>query len=74
MDGRLTRTNYDEAGDYVVPNVISPRDLGSNPDNMDETILSSSSVRFIICDMALKFSAIIHCHLMKLFSIRNCKK
>ena len=42
MDGRLTRTNFDEAGDYVVPNVLSPRDLVSRPDNMDETVLSSS--------------------------------
>ena len=44
MDGRLTRTNCDEAGDYVVPNVLSPRDLVSGPDNMDETVLSSSNV------------------------------
>ena len=43
MDGRLIRTNFDKAGHYVVPNVLSPRDLVSRPDNMDETILSSSS-------------------------------
>ena len=43
MDGRLIRTNCDKAGDYVVPNVLSARDLVSRPDNMDETILSSSS-------------------------------
>ena len=30
----------DEAGDYVVPNVLCPRDLVSRPDNMDETVLS----------------------------------
>ena len=42
MDGPLTRTNSDEAGDYVVPNVLRPRDLVSRPDNMDETVLSSS--------------------------------
>ena len=40
MYGQLTRTYCDEAGDYVVPNVISPRDLVSRPDNMDETVLS----------------------------------
>ena len=28
----------DEAGDYVVPNVLSPRDLVSRPDIMDETV------------------------------------
>ena len=38
--GRTTRTNCD---DYVVPNVLSPRDLVSRPDNMDETVLSASS-------------------------------
>ena len=43
MDGRLMRTNCDKAGAYVVPNVLSPRDLVFRPDNMDETILSSSS-------------------------------
>ena len=40
MDGRPTWTDCDEAGDYVVPNVLSPtdlspRDLVFRPDNMD---------------------------------------
>ena len=39
MDVRLTWTDCDEAGDYVVPNVLSPRDLISRPDNMDKTVL-----------------------------------
>ena len=38
MDGRPTWTDCDEAGDYVVPNVLSPRDLGTRPDIMDETV------------------------------------
>ena len=38
MDGRPTWTYCDEAGDYVVPNVLSPRDLVSRPDIMDETV------------------------------------
>ena len=38
MDGRPIWTDCDEAGDYVVPNVLSPRDLVSRPDNMDETV------------------------------------
>ena len=38
MDGRQTWTGCDEAGDYVVPNVLSPRDLVFRPDNMDETV------------------------------------
>ena len=38
MDGRLIWTDSDEAGYYVVPNVLSPRDLVSRPDNMDETV------------------------------------
>ena len=36
MDGRPIRTDCDEAGDYVVPNVLS--DLVFRPDNMDETV------------------------------------
>ena len=38
MDGRPTWTDCDEAGDYVVPNALSPRDLVFRPDNMDETV------------------------------------
>ena len=38
MDGRPTWIDCDEAGDYVVPYVLSPRDLVSRPDNMDETV------------------------------------
>ena len=38
MDRRPTWTDCDAAGDYVVPNVLSPRDLVSRPDNMDETV------------------------------------
>ena len=42
MNVRLTWT-VDEAGDCdeagVVPNVLSPRDLVSRPDNMDKTVL-----------------------------------
>ena len=33
-----TWPDYDEAGDYVVPNVLSPRDLVFRPDNMEETV------------------------------------
>ena len=38
MDGQPTWTDCGEAGDYVVPNVLSPRDLVFRPDNMDETV------------------------------------
>ena len=38
MDGRPTRTDCDVAEDYVVLNVLSPRDLVFRPDNMDETV------------------------------------
>ena len=38
MDERPTWTDCDEAGDYVVPNVLSPRDLVFRLDNMDETV------------------------------------
>ena len=39
MDGRPTWTDCDEAGDYVVPNVLSPRDLFSRPEKMDDTVV-----------------------------------
>ena len=38
MDGRPTWTDCDKAGDYDVPNVLSPRDLVFRPDNMDEIV------------------------------------
>ena len=38
MDGRPTWTDCDEAGDYVVPNVLSPRDLVFKTDNTDATV------------------------------------
>ena len=44
-DLRLTWTDCDEAEAYVVPNVLSPRDLLFRPDIMDETVKSSSSDR-----------------------------
>ena len=43
MDGRPTWTDCDKAGDYVVPNVLSPRDLVFRPDNMDETVPHTES-------------------------------
>ena len=44
MDGQPTWTDCDEAGDYVVPNVLSPRDLVFRPDNMDETVPHRSHI------------------------------
>ena len=45
VDVRLTWTDCYEAGDYVVPNMLSQRDLVSRPDNMDETVLHISAAR-----------------------------
>ena len=45
MDGQRTWTDCDEAGDYVVPNVLSPRDLVFRPDNMDETVTHKINLR-----------------------------
>ena len=39
MDVRLTWIDCDETGDYVVPNLFSPRDIVFRYDNMDETVL-----------------------------------
>ena len=44
MDGRPTWTDCDDAGDYVVPNVLSPRDLVFRPDNMDETVPHTTNI------------------------------
>ena len=59
MDGRPTWTDCDEAGDYVVPNVLSPRDLVFRPDNMDETVphTSSHSLSLILLQGVLKLLA-----------------
>ena len=42
-----TWTDYDEAEDYVVPNMLSPRDLVFRPDKTDKTVTSSSSTFLI---------------------------
>ena len=42
MDVRLTWTDCDEAGDYVVPNVFNPSDLVLRPNIMEETVLQSN--------------------------------
>ena len=42
MDGRPTLTDCDKAGDYVVPNVLSPRDLVFRP--VPHTFLSEIRV------------------------------
>ena len=47
MDGRPTWIDCDEAGDYVVPNVLSPRDLVSKPDIMDETVLHTVAIYYV---------------------------
>ena len=48
MDVRLTSTDCDEAGDYGVPNVLSPRDPVSRPDNMDQNVLQVCISHYII--------------------------
>ena len=48
MDGRPTTTDCDEAGDYAVPNVLSPRDLVSRPDIMDETVPHTMRFDFLV--------------------------
>ena len=57
MDGRPTWTDCDEAGDYVVPNVLSPRDLVFRPDNMDETV--PHKLRMTIHSTSSFFSEIV---------------
>ena len=47
MDIRLTWTDSDEAGDYVVPNVLSPKDLVSGPDSIDKISLHTHTHTFL---------------------------
>ena len=48
-------TDCDEAGDYVVPNVLSPRDLVSRPDNIDETVLHTVlKCKFVIISLLMQ--------------------
>ena len=49
MDVRLAWTDCVEAGHYVVPNVLSPRDLVSRPDNMDEAVLHNVLMDWQYC-------------------------
>ena len=61
VDGRPTWTDCDEAGDYVVPNVLSPIDLVSRPDIMDETVphtLFSSLDRPSLCTLIKCFGKV----------------
>ena len=41
---RWTDDRLGQAGDYVVPNVLSPRDLVLRPDNMDQTVPHMNNV------------------------------
>ena len=61
MDVRLTWTDCDEAGDYVVPNVLSPRDLVSGHDNMDETVLHVHTLSNILASKPFFFICLIYC-------------
>ena len=53
MDGRPTWTDCDEAGDYVVPNVLSPRDPVFRPDNMDENCTTHVGALMILLYIGL---------------------
>ena len=61
MEGRSTWTDCDEAGDYVVPNVLSTRDLVSRPDNMDETVPHTCEKQRRFCDQMCCYRAAEQC-------------
>ena len=69
MEGQPTWTDCDEAGDYVVPNVLSPRDLVFRPDNMDETVPHIGDYRITPIlhlkhfFMFVNYKEIFNCHL-----------
>ena len=72
MDGRPTWTDCDEAGDYVVPNVLSPRDLVSRPDNMDETVPHTRNLCSMVLpeDMEL-YHQITLCHFCSTLNVKQ---
>ena len=59
MDGRPTWTDCDEAGDYVVPNKLSARDLVFRPDSMDETVPHTIEIKMTVVQGTLKYMPII---------------
>ena len=54
MDVRLTWTDCDEAGDYVVPNVLSPRVLVFKPDNTDDMHYTNIDIVYMYIFMLFK--------------------
>ena len=60
QDKLLTRTDCDEAGDYVVPNVLSPRDLNSkriySANGISRSFLSSHKCFFKTYKNAFKWN------------------
>ena len=56
MDIQLTWTDCGAAGDYVVLNVLSPKDLVSRPDNMDETVLQT-----VLSHLTENSNAVVEC-------------
>ena len=58
MDARQTWTDRDEARDYVVPNVLSPRDLVSRPNRMDETVLHTLMLSFSLSGLSAVVSGL----------------
>ena len=67
MDVRLTWTDCDDAGEYIVPNVLRPRDLVSRPDNMDQIVLHIDK-KYQILKTANKVIFFQYCSIAK---IRN---
>ena len=71
MDGRPTLTDCDEAGDYIVPNVLSPRSLVSRPDSMDETVPHTVNLLILFIYLIYLFimfiSSFIYTHLVNVY-------
>ena len=70
MDGRPTWTDCYEAGDYVVPNVLSPRDLVFRPDNMDETV-PHTAANYAVCGRILQNFELVRDIMVVLHTCKN---
>ena len=71
MDGRPTWTDCDEAGDYVVPNVLSPRDLVLRPDNIDETVPHTNTFHISLTNIPKRY---IHTQCRVSFGLKYIKQ
>ena len=66
VDRRPIWTDCDKAGDYVVPNLLSPRDLVSRPDHMDETVPHMKNIICFTSEKIIFFYSSLYANIMSI--------